>query len=508
MKNLKRSISLSLIPNSINLFRSNGFIKKYFPSDLNLFLLIFFCTAFGLQSMAQNDSEDNSYTQSLYTIDSYTDVVYGTATDYGDNEVSLTMDIFKPVGDENCKRPVILFLHGGAWAVGSKEDESMQFMAQEMAKKGWVTAAINYRLGTHNNPDYEMNLICNNSLSEPCAYVSDTAEAIRANYRAMQDAKAAVRFMKNRHLNDSTDIHNVFIAGESAGAFTSFLVAYLNDETEKPEACFDIEDAPLQSSYFDENPCVSEPSSLSRPDLGSVAGDLNIGSYDSSVRGVGSFFGAVFDMSIFEQNENSPCVYLFAQGSDVIVHYEYDKLFGRIDNECYNNFLCQNYENYPYCTGNEGVRKYFEANPQLGIDYSADIIDNYDLNGNCFESGHEIDQPELRLQNMTEFFADKVLESGNHPSTNCNTTHVTENNVINDIYITNNLTSTEFFIHHPGHNASQAEYLIITQFGQMVRRGTITDKRTSVDVSGLSSGIYLVNISNKISFKAHKLVIH
>ena len=45
------------------------------------------------------------------------------------------------------------------------------------------------------------------------------------------------------------------------------------------------------------------------------------------------------------------------------------KLFGRIDNECYNNFMCQNYEKYPYCYGNEGLRQYFESSTSINFDF-------------------------------------------------------------------------------------------------------------------------------------------
>jgi len=52
-------------------------------------------------------------------------------------------------GYENCKRPIMILAHGGAKVIESKENESMQFMAGELAKRGWVVAVINCRLGTN-----------------------------------------------------------------------------------------------------------------------------------------------------------------------------------------------------------------------------------------------------------------------------------------------------------------------------------------------------------------------
>jgi predicted alpha/beta-hydrolase family hydrolase len=43
----------------------------------------------------------------------------------------------------------MILAHGGAKVIESKENESMQFMAGELAKRGWVVAVINCRLGTN-----------------------------------------------------------------------------------------------------------------------------------------------------------------------------------------------------------------------------------------------------------------------------------------------------------------------------------------------------------------------
>lgn len=44
-------------------------------------------------------------------------------------------------------RPLMIIIHGGAFIAGSKDDFIQQRMLKEFAKRGYVTASINYRLG-------------------------------------------------------------------------------------------------------------------------------------------------------------------------------------------------------------------------------------------------------------------------------------------------------------------------------------------------------------------------
>lgn len=446
------------------------------------------------------------YTQAEFEYDSIIDVTYGTAIDYAGYTDTLTMDIYKPIGDNNCKRPIIIFLHGGAWVVESKENNSMQYMSREMAKRGWVAANINYRLGAHKDSDYEMYMLCSASLSEPCAYICDTAEAIRANYRAMQDAKGAVRFLKSRNLIDSTDIDNVYMSGESAGAFTSFMVAYLDNSSEKPNLCEQINDAPAPSSYFDDVPCAETSPDLSRPDLGSIDGNLHTGTYNAEIQGVGSFFGGVFDISMFNVNNNLPCLYLFCQGSDVIVHYEYDKLFGRIDNECYNDFMCKNYENYPHCYGNKGIKDFLENNVTNIPDIYPDIIDNFNDGGNCMQTGHAIDSPAVRLQNMANFFAQRIALSGNNPETNCDLSNIYLNYLMPNIHISNNLINSSFTLYINEKSMENTYFYLYNQLGMVVKKQKINNPRTQIDIVNNKAGMYYLSVKNPIYTKTFKII--
>ncbi|MEZ5067056.1 MAG: carboxylesterase family protein [Bacteroidia bacterium] len=73
------------------------------------------------------------------------DIPYGTALAYNGSTVNLQMNIWKPVGDSNTSRPIILWIHGGGFYGGNKND--MDAMAQWYAERGYVAATMSYRLG-------------------------------------------------------------------------------------------------------------------------------------------------------------------------------------------------------------------------------------------------------------------------------------------------------------------------------------------------------------------------
>ena len=72
------------------------------------------------------------------------DLVYSEAGRRG------KLDIYLPAREDAITdAPVLLQIHGGAWSVGAKEHQGRPLMNQ-MAAKGWVCVAINYRLSPRN----------------------------------------------------------------------------------------------------------------------------------------------------------------------------------------------------------------------------------------------------------------------------------------------------------------------------------------------------------------------
>ena len=457
--------------------------------------LTIFCLIILLSNIALSQ---DPYTQNLYGFTVQSDVEYGQAINFAGINDTLLLDIYKPVGDNNCLRPCLILVHGGSWIAGSKEDVDIVNISSEFAKKGWVVAAVNYRLGTHKTSNYTMYAVCNNSISAPCGYIADSAEVIRANYRGQQDVKGAIRFMKNRYMLDSTDVNNVFIAGESAGGFVSLASAFLNDPSEKSPFCSSISDAPNPDN--DLISCLPANYSLSRPDLGDIDGTLNLGNYDASIEGVGNFFGGMMDITILSNESNWPAMYLFHQGSDVIVHYNYGRILGRIDWECYaQTNICQTYAFYPKAFGSKGIDNYLNALTNIPVKQT-EIIENYEYLNDCFDNGHSIDNWITRSQNMADFFAVRVSLNGNTPSFPPCNLGIPNTDILN-VTIYPNPSSGIIKIEYSGNEKLEVE--IYSNEGKLIKQEAI-DQFLQIE---LASGSYLLRcLSESVQHIKHVII--
>lgn len=439
-----------------------------------------------------------AYTENTYDFTVETDLEYGTSTDYSGQSETLLLDIYKPVGDNNCKRPCLVLVHGGSWIAGSKEDATIVNIAKSFAEKGWVVAAINYRLGTHKAASYAMYAFCNDEISAPCGYIADSAEVYRANYRGQQDAKGAIRYMKSRKLEDSIDVQNVFIAGESAGAFIAYAATFMTEEIEKYPFCDAISDAPNPDA--DLVSCLPIGYSLSRPDLGAVNGELHLGEFDASVQGVGGFYGGMLNFEMLSDETDWPVVYMFHQGSDVVVHYNYNRLLGRIDWECYTpTNLCQNYARYPRAFGSKGIETYL-AGLGAGPERVVDIIENYEYTGDCFDNGHSIDNWVLRSNAMAELFANRIEANGNTPYAGpCD---LSIEKVERSFQLYPNPSGGE--IHLVSEGIFNGQITIYTLEGKIIDQFQLTALKTI----SLSKGIYLIQLQSSDKNYFEKVIVY
>jgi acetyl esterase/lipase len=55
------------------------------------------------------------------------------------------LDIYRPQGVDLENAPVLVQVHGGAWTIGTKEQQGLILM-NRMARRGWICVAMNYRL--------------------------------------------------------------------------------------------------------------------------------------------------------------------------------------------------------------------------------------------------------------------------------------------------------------------------------------------------------------------------
>jgi poly(3-hydroxybutyrate) depolymerase len=140
---------------------------------------------------------------------------------------TLKMDMYKPKAsaDATTDRPVIVYLHTGNFLPpgingspnGSKADSSAIVLCTEWAKRGYVAVALNYRLGW--NP------------------IADNVEVRRgqllnAVYRAIHDAKQAVITLKDDASTYGIDASKVTLYGEGTGAYVALAYETLDKNEE------------------------------------------------------------------------------------------------------------------------------------------------------------------------------------------------------------------------------------------------------------------------------------
>jgi len=102
-------------------------------------------------------------------------------------------------------RPVLLYIHGGAWVIGDKSQQAIP-MLNEMASRGWVCVAINYRLSPKATwPDHVV------------------------------DCKRAISWIKEHIADFGGDPSSIAVAGGSAGGHLATLCALTaNDAAFQP----------------------------------------------------------------------------------------------------------------------------------------------------------------------------------------------------------------------------------------------------------------------------------
>ena len=226
-------------------------MKHFYVIHL-FFTFIFFLPTSKVQ--AQKRYRDDIYEQ----VDSLKNIQYGSAINIKNVNEQLFLDIFKPpLEDTNTKRPLLIFIHGGGFKNNTKTTLLSTLICTSFAKKGYVTATIDYRLGVENN-----------------GAIKDYHEAM---YRAQQDGKAAIRFFKKNAELYGVDSSQIFITGSSAGAM-----------------------ATLAMAYMDENEI---PADIDQTKWGSLDGQSGNEQYSSKVKGVMNNWGALIDYKWIQKGD-------------------------------------------------------------------------------------------------------------------------------------------------------------------------------------------------------------
>ncbi len=213
-----------------------------------------FCLLFTLSLFHTARAQcSNRYLDTIFlSVDSFSNIVYTTTAGGSTTEL---MDIYQPTGDTACLRHLIIWLHGGAFFQGTKNDGDVQFLSERFGRRGYVCATINYRLASS------------------IVALYDSAQIFKYAYEAYSDLKAAIRyFYKDASLTNhwNIDTNAIFIGGSSAGGIAVDFAATLDSLSQL---------APAFQTIATSN--------------GGIDGNSGNAGYSTKVIGVASLAGAV-----------------------------------------------------------------------------------------------------------------------------------------------------------------------------------------------------------------------
>lgn len=122
------------------------------------------------------------------------DIVFSDAANDQGEKVFLRLDLYEPAEDTAPLRPAVLLIHGGSFTHLSKAEAPIPRIANELARRGYVAVALDYRLRA-------------NTVRPIGATIDD----------CVADALAALAWMEKNAGAHRLDMGHVAAAGESAG---------------------------------------------------------------------------------------------------------------------------------------------------------------------------------------------------------------------------------------------------------------------------------------------------
>lgn len=284
----------NMVIKKIRLAKTNSIIQGDFLIDKKNYVVTM--TKYETQAFREHK---NRYADSLFSIKVIKDVKFGEAMGYWTSKVvgkanylnviakglsesakqkklNLLMDVYLPENDDMKYRPLIMFIHGGAFYVGDKAEAPLVKWCEYFASRGYVVASINYRMGFH----------FNRKSIERCGYC------------ALQDAHAAMRFLVSKNEEYGIDPNYIFVSGSSAGSITALNLTFMREDT-RPASTY---------AYG------------SHKDLGCIATSGNDIERTFRIRAISNMWGAVPDLDLL--NAAKTDIISFHGDADRLVPYD------------------------------------------------------------------------------------------------------------------------------------------------------------------------------------------
>ncbi|RCX21446.1 acetyl esterase/lipase [Fontibacillus phaseoli] len=189
-----------------------------------------------MKVILSHEQREVRYLSPLFDVSTKSNIVYANKKNETENEEPLNLDLYEPARDNNKQRPVFIFIHGGGYKEGSKEDAAS--ISMKLAERGYVVLSMNYRLKTDPFNNFAL------TLSDAYEDISDVIGWIHDNAAAY-----------------GLDPEKIVIGGDSAGGYLAmnFANEYLRNDPSlvKPVlAIVDIYGGLLENSVHKKLPPV------------------------------------------------------------------------------------------------------------------------------------------------------------------------------------------------------------------------------------------------------------
>ncbi|MEQ8705577.1 MAG: alpha/beta hydrolase fold domain-containing protein [Phaeodactylibacter sp.] len=232
----------------------------------------------GAQDYSSCDGE--RYRQDVFdAVDITAAIQFGSNTTIGGNAQNLFMDVYEPAGDTAQVRPTVVMAFGGAFVAGQRED--LDDLCRTLARKGYVSVTIDYRLFDQFIP-------------------LDSNQMHDVVVKAIGDMKAAIRYLREDAATSNqfrVDTNLIFAGGISAGAITAAHVAHLDETDDIPNY--------LQNIIANN---------------GGIEGNSsNNYQYSSDVAGLVNYSGALKDARFIDAND-PPQLSVHDEGDGIVVY--------------------------------------------------------------------------------------------------------------------------------------------------------------------------------------------
>lgn len=164
--------------------------------------------------------------QERYSEPFFDEILVETLTYAAKDGENLDLDIYLPQADAEEERATLIFVHGGGFAGGQRDQGNIVDFCTRMANHGYVVASLSYRLTRKGKPE---GFGCNCPVNDK----------LNTFYAAVEDIQDATFFLiENRH-QFGINPQKIILAGSSAGAESVLNTAY------QPPYCYGLDSGPV-----------------------------------------------------------------------------------------------------------------------------------------------------------------------------------------------------------------------------------------------------------------------